>query len=158
MDGLVLRPMVPADAGEVCTVQWAAFVAEARLYGDPELPPLRETAAEIAADLATSVGFVAVLAGRLVGSVRVRVDAGRLHVARLAVAPDLQGRGIGAALLAEAETAGPAREAVLFTGHLSTGNLRLYARAGYVEDHRTRVADGLTLVHLRKPLRPARSG
>lgn len=152
MDGLELRRMTPGDAGEACTVQRAAFVAEARLYGDPALPPLLETPAQIASSLVTSTGFVAVLGGRIVGAVRVRADGDRLHVARLVVAPDLQGRGIGAALLALAETAAPAAEAVLFTGHLSTGNLRLYERAGYVEDHRTRVDDGLTLVHLRKPL------
>lgn len=153
MDGLELRRMTPADAGEACTVQRAAFLAEATLYGGRELPPLRETPAEIASGLDTSAGFVAVLDGRIVGAVRVRVDGTRLEVARLAVAPDLQGRGIGATLLALAETVDPAaEEAVLFTGHLSAGNLRLYRRAGYVEDHRTRVDDGLTLVHLRKPL------
>jgi len=41
---------------------------------------------------------------------------------------------------------------VLFTGHLSEGNLRLYRRLGYAEFRRERVSDHLVLVHLRKPL------
>jgi ribosomal protein S18 acetylase RimI-like enzyme len=157
MEALVLRQMLPADAGEVCTVQRAAFVAEAQLYGDPHLPPLVETPAQIVADLESCGGFVAVLHGRLVGCVRVRVDGRQLHIGRLAVAPDLQGRGIGAALLALAETAASADEALLFTGHLSEGNLRLYGRAGYVEQRRVRVDDRVVLVHLRKPLPPGPS-
>ena len=47
---------------------------------------------------------------------------------------------------------------MLFTGHLSEGNLRLYRRLGYAETHRERVADHLTLVHMRKPLVAASRG
>lgn len=152
MDGLELRRMHPEDAGEVLTVQLAAFVIEAQLYGDPRLPPLVETVPAIVVDLGESVGFVAVAGGRLVGSVRIRPAGRALHIGRLAVAPDMQGRGIGAELLALAETAAPAEEALLFTGHLSEGNLRLYRRAGYVEQRRVRIDETVTLVHLRKQL------
>lgn len=152
MDDLWLRPMVAADAGEVMTVQRAAFLLEAQLYADPFLPPLVETVEQIAQLDAGHLGFVAVLGGRIVGSIRVRVDGRRLHLGRLAVAPDQQGRGIGAALLAIAETAAPADEVLLFTGHLSAGNLRLYERAGYVEDRREQFSDRVCLVHLRKRL------
>ncbi len=88
----------------------------------------------------------------VVGSVRVRVDGDSLHIARLSVAPDQQGRGLGARLLAQAEAVADATEALLFTGHLSTSNLRLYARAGYVEQRRVAVDDRVTLVYLRKSL------
>ncbi len=152
MDGLELRPLLAADVRAALAVQRAAFAVEARLYGDPELPPLQESEAEFVAGLGGAVGFVAVLDGRLVGSVRVRTAGRSLHIARLSVAPDVQGRGIGAALLARAEAAAPADEALLFTGHLSAGNLRLYARAGYVEERRQRVDDAVVLVHLRKDL------
>nr|WP_246215408.1 GNAT family N-acetyltransferase [Modestobacter muralis] len=93
--------------------------------------------------------------GRLVGSVRARVAGGVLHVGRLVVAPDQQGRSIGRALLAAVErAAGPdVATAALFTGHRSAANLRLYARAGYVEQRQERVDDGLTFVHLAKSLR-----
>jgi predicted N-acetyltransferase YhbS len=148
MYGVELRQGRPDDVPAALAVQKAAFTVEASLYQDPDLPPLRESEADIVADLASSRWFVALLDGRLVGSVRVRP----VHIARLSVAPDAQRRGIGAALLTLAETAAPAEEALLFTGHLSAGNLRLYARAGYVEERRERVDDAVVLVHLRKDL------
>jgi ribosomal protein S18 acetylase RimI-like enzyme len=155
MDTVVLRPMAAADIGGVLDVQRAAFTIEAQLYDDPRLPPLREEADAVLADLGTGFGYVAVMDGELVGSIRVHLEGRSLHIARLAVAPAAQGRGIGTALLALAETAADADEALLFTGHLSVGNLRLYERAGYREQHRRPVSDLVTLVYLRKPLAPA---
>lgn len=152
MEGLVLRPMGADDVADVLEVQREAFAVEARLYDDPALPPLREEADGVLADLAGGYGFVALWDGRIAGSVRVRVDGDSLAIGRLAVRPALQGRGIGSALLARAEAAAPATEALLFTGHLSEGNLRLYRAAGYVEQRRARVDDKVTLVHLRKDL------
>ena len=152
MYGVELRQGRLDDVPAALAVQRAAFTVEASLYEDPDLPPLRESEADLVADLASSRWFVALLDGRLVGSVRVRPEGRSLHIARLSVAPEAQRRGIGAALLTLAETAAPADEAVLFTGHLSAGNLRLYARAGYVEERRERVDDAVVLVHLRKDL------
>lgn len=150
----VIAPAGPDDAGELLTLQRAAFVTEAQLYADPGLPALVETLDELRAALGGLV-LTARSGPRLVGSVRARVADGVLHVGRLVVAPDRQGRGIGAALLAAVErVAGPeAHTAALFTGHRSAGNLRLYRRAGYVEQRREPVDELLTLVHLAKPLR-----
>jgi tRNA (guanine37-N1)-methyltransferase len=49
------------------------------------------------------------------------------------VAPDLQGRGLGRALLELVETLAPAgvRTYVLFTGAGSRDNLRMYKKAGF---------------------------
>nr|WP_275585550.1 GNAT family N-acetyltransferase [Blastococcus saxobsidens] len=102
------------------------------------------------AELAGSRCTGAWLGRRLVGAVRTRERDGTLHVGRLVVAPDLQGRGIGSLLLTAAEEAGGLPRAALFTGHLSEANLRLYRRAGYVETHREDVHPGLRLVHLVK--------
>ncbi|XRQ02757.1 GNAT family N-acetyltransferase [Actinomadura welshii] len=148
----------PQDAGEVLTVQRAAYVAEAQLYGDPFIPPLVESAEQLRKVLAgDAVVLKAVLGGRLVGAVRAQFSEHTCLVGRLVVVPDLQGRGIGRRLLAalEDEVAARADACVLFTGHLSEANLRLYRRAGYTETHRERVAAHLTLVHMRKPLVPA---
>ena len=152
---VVIGPVRPEDGGELLTLQRAAFVTEAQLYGDPMLPALVETLPELLAAVQRGPALTARNGGRLVGSVRARVTDGVLHVGRLVVAPDQQGRGIGRALLAAVEqAAGPdVGTAALFTGHRSTANLRLYTRAGYVEQRREPVDDGLTLVHLAKPLR-----
>ena len=144
--------MVAGDVDAVLSVQRAAFTVEAQLYDDPSLPPLLESRDQLIADLDRSRGLVALDGDRVVGSVRVRMEGTSLHIARLSVAPDQQGRGLGTLLLARAESVAAAEEALLFTGHLSASNLRLYARAGYVEQRRVRVDERVTLVYLRKQL------
>ena len=147
-----VRVMVAGDVDAVLAVQRAAFAIEALLYDDSSLPPLQESREQLLADLDRSIGLVAVDGGRVVGSVRVRVDGACLNIARLSVIPDQQGRGVGALLLARAEAVADADEALLFTGHLSASNLRLYARAGYVEQRRVRIDERVALVYLRKHL------
>lgn len=123
------------DAGEVLTVQRAAYVTEAQRYRAPDIAPLLETLADLRADL-DRPGVLALGAWtgpRLVGSVRGRVDGERMEVARLTVAPDVQGRGVGRALLAAVHAAAPEPVITtwLVTGARSDANLRLYASAGY---------------------------
>ncbi|QXJ25468.1 GNAT family N-acetyltransferase [Actinomadura graeca] len=148
----------PPDAGELLTVQRAAYVAEAQLYGDPFIPPLVESLDQLGKVLAgDAVVLKATLDGRLVGAVRAQFSDHTCLVGRLVVVPDMQGRGLGALLMRalEEEITGRADACVLFTGHLSESNLRLYRRLGYTETHRERVAAHLTLVHMRKSLVPA---
>lgn len=149
---LEIGAAVAADAGEVLTVQRAAFAGEAQAYADPFLPPLVETLAQLEAAIAAGQVLVARLDGRLVGAVRRVLNGTEAEVGRLAVAPDLQGRGIGSRLLAAAEKLPGATTASLFTGHLSTVNLGLYHRRGYREFDRRSVSPGVDLVFLRKPL------
>jgi GNAT superfamily N-acetyltransferase len=143
----------PADAGELLTLQRAAFATEAQVYGDPWLPALVQTLAELRVEMTSGRALGLRLVGRLVAAVRTREDAGVLHVNRLTVAPDMQGAGIGSRLLLAAEDGASASVAALFTGHRSAGNLRLYERHGYVEQRREPVHEALTLVHLTKTLR-----
>jgi GNAT superfamily N-acetyltransferase len=146
----------PGDAGEVLTLQRAAYVTEAQLHDDLSLPALHQSPA----DLATELADPAVLAlgvrdggGRLLAAVRARVDGAVAHVGRLSVVPDRQGQGLGSGLLTELEDALPAAvaELRLFTGERSAANLRLYARLGYRETGRTPTPAGYALVHLAKP-------
>ncbi|MFT3696834.1 MAG: GNAT family N-acetyltransferase [Kofleriaceae bacterium] len=78
-----------------------------------------------------------------------------LLIVNIAVAPDHQGRGLGTQLLARAEAF--ARDAQLpairlYTNAAMTSNIALYARHGYVETHRERIAVG-EIVHMRLTLR-----
>ncbi|MGW4422409.1 GNAT family N-acetyltransferase [Streptosporangium sp. NPDC004631] len=141
----------PDDAGEILTVQRAAYVGEAQLYGDPFIPPLVESAEQVRKAVETGIVLVARRERRIVGAVRGRMSGTACLVGRLVVAPDAQGRGIGGALLAALhDEAAAALVFDLSTGHLSEGNLRLYRRHGYRETRRERMSDHLTLVHLRR--------
>jgi ribosomal protein S18 acetylase RimI-like enzyme len=148
-----LRALPPGAVGELLTLQRAAYVTEAQLYDDVRLPALVQTPDELTDELARSSCLAALAGSRLVGAVRTRERDGVLHVGRLVVAPDLQGRGIGTRLLLAAERSTTLPRAALFTGARSTANLRLYRRHGYVETAREPVRPGLELVHLVKELR-----
>lgn len=154
MDGIHITPATPADTGELLTLQYAAYVSEARLYDDWNLPPLTETAGQLGEAIAAGLVHKAVIGSRAVGKIRVRVDGDTAHVGRIAVAPDLQGKGVGTRLLAAAEEIAPpgTRRMALFTGHKSAPNIRLYERVGYRETHRVEIDERVTLVHLAKEL------
>jgi GNAT superfamily N-acetyltransferase len=147
-----LVPLPPGAAGELLTLQRAAYVTEAQLYDDVRLPALVQTLDDLVDELAGSTCLAAVAGTRLVGAVRTRERDGVLHVGRLVVAPDQQGHGIGTRLLLAAERVTRLPTATLFTGARSTANLRLYRRHGYVETAREQARPGLQLVHLSKDL------
>ena len=153
------------DAGELLTLQRAAFLSEAQRYRDPFLPPLRDTLDDMLAVLHDPdvTVLVAVMSsdceqghrGRIVGSARFALVGDTGRVGRIIVAPDLQGRGLGSALLqavqSEAQAAG-LRDLELFTGKASSQNLALYRRHGYVDGEAGTDDRGVTLQVLRKAL------
>lgn len=139
-----MEELTERDAGEVLTLQRAAYVGEAMLY-DQFLPPLHETLDEIRAVLNDPGTLVLGIRdhGRLIGTARVKADG---EIARISVAPDRQHEGLGTRLLQEAMARGGTW---LFTGDRSEGNLRLYRRHGFEETHREPF-DGHELVYLRR--------
>jgi GNAT superfamily N-acetyltransferase len=151
-------PLGAGDAGEILTLQRAAYVTEAQAHDDLNLPALRQSLSELADEL----GRDDVLAlgwrddtGRLLAAVRATLVPGERTIAeigRLAVVPDRQGQGLGSRLLEAVEDRLPAsvRDVRLFTGERSAANLRLYRRVGYRETHRTETPAGYALVHMSK--------
>lgn len=146
--------LVPGDAGELLTLQRAAFVTEAILHSDLTIPPLYQTFEELVAELGDPdvVALGIRLGTRLVASVRVRVDGAVGHVGRLMVAPDMQGKGLGTKLLTILDDELPASVSrlELFTGSLSVANIRLYERLGYVEEGREPAVNH-DMVHMARP-------
>ncbi|HVK21493.1 MAG TPA: GNAT family N-acetyltransferase [Actinokineospora sp.] len=125
-----------ADAGELLTLQLAAWVREAWSAGTLEIPPLREGLADVEASLGdpayTTWGYRAPT-GRLLATVRTSLlDERTAFVGRLGVVPDLYRRGIGGAMLRLAESRLPAVSGIeLVTGIHSLDNHAFYARHGY---------------------------
>jgi ribosomal protein S18 acetylase RimI-like enzyme len=149
---IALSRISQSDAGEVLTIQRAAFVSEAQIYGTADMPPLTQTLEEVRAELADAKGWVARVDGRLVGAIRVRETDELLLIGRIAIAPDMQGSGIGRTLLDAAERDSRAPEAELFTGSLSEANIRLYEDCGYRIVTRVDQGDGTEQLFMRKPL------
>ena len=135
-DGLDVRAAQPADAAELAVLQRACWLSEAVANSTLDIPALGEDADEVRRGFAEWQTWVVRSGGRLVGSVRAREsrpdDPGQWEIGRLMVAPDLQGRGIGRALLAYAEAPPPPgpRRLWINTGTREHGNLRRYRRAG----------------------------
>jgi tRNA (guanine37-N1)-methyltransferase len=128
-----LRPVVPADAGELFTLQLACWVQEMRDNPGVEIPALNETYDDLRAWLPEWTVLVLRREGRLIGAARARREGDAWDIGRLMVVPDLQGQGLGRFLLAEIERAAPDDLATysLFTGAGSLRNQRMYKRAGY---------------------------
>lgn len=128
--------VVPArrgDAPEILTLQLACWVREAIANDDLSIPPLHEGLADVEEALTSWDTYVVRQGGRLVGSVRGRLDGEEWEIGRLMVAPDLRGRGLGRLLLEHVQRVAPAaaRSARLLTGKDSADNLRMYRRAGF---------------------------
>ncbi|RNI24314.1 tRNA (guanosine(37)-N1)-methyltransferase TrmD [Flexivirga caeni] len=134
----------PADVGELLTMTHACWLAEGIVNRSLDIPAQHETVASLTTSLREWTTYVARIDGRLVGSVRGHLgggpgDAGSggpetdWHIGRLMVAPDLQGRGFGRALLEFIQRAAPAGASSysLIAGAASTDNLRMYRKAGF---------------------------
>jgi tRNA (guanine37-N1)-methyltransferase len=133
LDDVEIRPVRPADAGELFVLQRACWVQEQHDNPGVRIPALHETYDDLRAWIARDTVLVARAGGRLVGAVRARLEGADWDIGRLMVAPDLAGRGLGRILLARIEAAAPleATSYSLFTGAGSLRNQRIYKKAGY---------------------------
>jgi tRNA (guanine37-N1)-methyltransferase len=152
LDGLVIAPGRPADAGELLVLQRASFVDVLLENPGVEIDELTEPLAGVRAWFDEGTVLVARSAGRLVGAAWGKLREGRWRIARLMVAPDLAGRGIGRELLRRVEQVAPVQATgfEVMTGTGSRRNLRLYQAAGY----RTRGEKAPGVVRLTKPISP----
>lgn len=153
----LLRPLSADDAGDVLVLQRCCWLDEARANNTMQLAALQETYDDVAAWLSGPAwqSWGLWLGGRLVGMIRMTGRNGQWRIGRLATAPDLRGRGVGAWLLAYAESlVEPACSTMsLTTGAGSASNIAMYQARGW-----TIAATSDTEVTLHKPTAHARRG
>ncbi|GAA2054575.1 bifunctional NAD(P)H-dependent oxidoreductase/GNAT family N-acetyltransferase [Streptomyces cheonanensis] len=146
--GSYARRLDPDDAPQVTVLQRCCWADEAVSNGTLAIPALHESPHQVRAWLADWRTTGLWRDGRLLGMVRTRRSGDDLNVGRLAVVPDLRGRGVGRWLLRMAESAGrDCRRIVLTTGAASSRNISLYEGQGYAP--LPGAADG-GVVHLAK--------
>jgi predicted GNAT family N-acyltransferase len=96
---------------------------------------------------------VAVEDGRVIGTCRLLLRGGVARLGRLAVERDQRGRGIGAAILREADRLARALGAERIALHAQTYARALYVNDGYAECGDVFVEEGIEHVAMEKPLR-----
>ena len=156
-DPPILRAATAADAPALAAIIAAAF-EQYRGKLVPESGAFRETAAAIAAELATGASaIVAEQNGRPVGCVMLKPEEGDLYFGRLSVLPAARGAGLARRLIeaVEAEARRRGMPAVrLGVRIVLTDNQRLFRSLGYAEVSREAHAgfDHPTSINMRKTL------
>lgn len=130
MDYKILQAIVK-DADEILDLQKLAYLIEAERYNNFDIPPLKQTHEELINQFKDYIILKAVLNGKIVGTVRAHEKNGTCFIGRLAVQPDLQNQGIGAALMKEIEKYFAPKRYELFVGINSDNNIHLYKKLGY---------------------------
>jgi putative acetyltransferase len=155
-EAIAIRPTTPADAPAILTVHLAAASNGGGLAREPDEMDLAAIESSLARPFQDGVALIAWIDGRPAGEIHAsryapRQFAHNLTELTVAVHPDFQGRGVGAALFealfAEAGKMAPPIERIeLLCREGNDGALRLYQRLGFVIEgrfpKRVRLSDG----------------
>ncbi len=148
---MMILKATKADLPGILALQYLAYQSEAKLLSNPDIPPLKQTLDAVAMEF--DRGFILKAVDEtdtIIGSVRGYEDAGTFHIGKLIVRPDLQGQGIGSALIQEIESLTACKRFELFTSSKSIRNIKLYERLGYRTFRTETIHDGLEFVYMEK--------
>lgn len=139
------------DLEKILELQYLAYQSEAKLFGNMDIPPLKQTIEEVYDEFQKGTVLKAVDDGDvIIGSVRAYEENGTVYIGKLMVHPKMQRKGIGTKLLLEIEKEYPNRRYELFTSTKSISNIRLYERLGYKIFKNEAVSQELQFVYLQK--------
>ena len=139
------------DLQKILDLQYLAYQSEAKLFNDSNIPPLRQTLAEVESEYQKGVVLKAVDENNtIIGSVRAYYDNNTVYIGKLMVHPEKQGQGIGTQLLVAIENEYPQQRYELFTSSKSKKNIELYEKLGYKIFSEKQVTDELKFVYLEK--------
>lgn len=151
---MILRRATPADAEAVRALSRAAYAQWVPLIGREPKPMNADYDHAVRAHIVD----LHEIDGVLEGLIEMIPEADHLLVENVAVRPGGQGRGLGAALMAHAETVARAMgfaEIRLYTNGAFASNVAFYERRGYEVTSREAFPAGGTIVFMRKRLTPS---
>ena len=139
------------DLEKILELQYLAYQSEAKLFGNMDIPPLKQTIEEVYDEFHKGIILKAVdEEGLIIGSVRAYQENGTVYIGKLMVRPKMQKKGIGTKLLLEIENVYPNQRYELFTSTKSIYNIRLYEKLGYKIFKEEAVSQDLIFVYMRK--------
>lgn len=148
---MIIERAILSDADEILSLQKLAYISEAEIYNDYNIPPLLQTKNEIIDDFNNQIILKSIVAGKIIGSVRAYSKNTTCYIGRLIVHPEYQNKGIGTKLMSEIENIfSYCGRYELFTGHKSEKNIHLYQKLGYKIFDTKKVNDKLSMVFMEK--------
>jgi ribosomal protein S18 acetylase RimI-like enzyme len=147
---MTILKAVQDDLQEILALQYLAYQSEAALFGNKDIPPLKETIEELTEEFNKGTILKLVEDGKIIGSVRAYAKNGTAYIGKLMVHPDHRCKGYGTLLLNEIEKCFPDCRFELFTSTRSEDNIRLYQKLGYRIFDRKEITDELVFVYLEK--------
>lgn len=148
---MVIEEAKVSDAEEIFALQKIAYISEAEIYNDYNIPPLVQTLEQVKNQFENHLFLKVLHEGKIIGSVRASVVDGVCTIYTLIVHPDFQNRGIGTSLIKKIEEMfSDCKRFEIFTGHKSERNLYLYQKLGYKIFKTEKIKDGLNMVYLAK--------
>lgn len=148
---ILIKKAQKEDLEEILKLQYLAYQGEAKLFGNMDIPPLKQTIEEVYDEFLKGAILKAVDdGGGIIGSVRAYEDGGTVYIGKLMVHPSKQGQGIGTQLLLEMEKQYPDQRYELFTSTKSEKNIALYQKLGYNIFDEKQVMEELRFVYMEK--------
>jgi len=141
-----LRHHDPVVAMAIVALQRKAYTVEAELVGYPDLPPLKESPADIIGSTDSFFGIAT--RGRLAAVISTEETGDNTNISRLCVAPDCARRGYGLRLVRHVLEMAPGPVTVS-TAQANDPALGLYRKVGFDTCREWTTPDGLALVTLR---------
>ncbi|MGN0153827.1 MAG: GNAT family N-acetyltransferase [Lachnospiraceae bacterium] len=139
------------DLQEILALQYLAYQSEAKLFNNRNIPPLKQTLQDVCNEYQKGIILKALdEEGKIIGSVRGCLEDGTVHIGKLMVHPQEQGKGIGTKLLLRIEKEFPGYRYELFTSTKSKRNIELYERLGYKVFSERNITEELRFVYLEK--------
>lgn len=148
---ILIKKAQKEDLEEILKLQYLAYQSEAKLFGNMDIPPLKQTIEEVYDEFQKGVILKAVDdRGVIIGSVRAYQDGGTVYIGKLMVHPSKQGQGIGTKLLLAMEKQYPNQRYELFTSTRSEKNIALYRKLGYKIYEEKQITEELRFVYMEK--------